>query len=73
MEDLRPYAQAVYQWWGEDRVVFGSDWPVCLTAARSWKEVLAVLTQSLGPMSQDAHAKLLGENAARYYKLDGVT
>jgi len=73
MEDLRPYAQAVYQWWGPDRVVFGSDWPVCLTAARSWKEVLAVLTQALGPLGQDAHAKLLGENAARYYKLDGVT
>ncbi len=69
MEDLRPYAQAVYGWWGPDRVVFGSDWPVCLTAARSWKEVLAVLTQALGPLPPDAHAKLMGENAVRYYKL----
>ena len=69
MQDLRPYVQAVYGWWGPDRVVFGSDWPVCLTAARSWKEVLAVLTQALGPVPQDAHAKLMGENAARYYKL----
>ena len=72
MEDLRPYAQAVYNWWGPDRVVFGSDWPVCLMAAHGWKEVLAVLTQALGPMSQDDHAKLMGENAARYYKLDKV-
>ena len=69
MEDMRPYARAVYDWWGPDRVVFGSDWPVCLTAARSWKEVLAVLTQALGPLPADAHAKLMGENAARYYKL----
>jgi L-fuconolactonase len=72
MEDLRPYTQAVYQWWGPDRVVFGSDWPVCLMAAHNWKEVLAALTQALGPIGQDAHAKLMGENAARYYKLDGV-
>ena len=72
MEQIRPYARAVYNWWGPDRVVFGSDWPVCLTAARSWKEVLAVLTQALGPMPQEAHSKLMGENAARYYKLDGV-
>lgn len=69
VDDLRPYARAVYEWWGEDRVVFGSDWPVCLTAAKSWKEVLAALTQALGPLPQTAHAKLMGENAARYYKL----
>ena len=69
MEDLRPYAQAVYQWWGPDRVLFGSDWPVCLTAAHSWKEVLAALTQALGPLPKDGHAKLMGENAERYYKL----
>ena len=69
MEELRPYAQAVYQWWGPDRVVFGSDWPVCLTAAKSWKEVLAALTQALGPLDKDGHAKLMGGNAARYYKL----
>ena len=68
-EQLRPYAQSVYKWWGPDRVLFGSDWPVCLMAARSWKEVLAALTQALGPLPDGAHAKLMGDNAARCYKL----
>jgi L-fuconolactonase len=69
VEQLRPYAQSVYNWWGPDRVLFGSDWPVCLMAAKSWKEVLSALTQALGPLAEGAHAKLMGENAARYYGL----
>lgn len=67
--DLRPYARAVFDWWGPDRVVFGSDWPVCLMAAHSWKEVLAGLTQALGAIDKEHHIKLMGENAARYYKI----
>ena len=69
VDQLRPYARSVYDWWGADRVMFGSDWPVCLMAAKSWKEVLAALTQALGPLPDGAHAKLMGENAARYYKI----
>ena len=69
VDQLRPYARSMYDWWGADRVMFGSDWPVCLMAAKSWKEVLAALTQALGPLPDGAHAKLMGENAARYYKI----
>ena len=34
-EDLKPYLDRVLEWFGEDRVMFGSDWPVCLLASDS--------------------------------------
>ena len=38
-EDLRPYRERLLGWFGEDRLLFGSDWPVCLLAA-SYEEVV---------------------------------
>jgi L-fuconolactonase len=65
-EDLAPFVKHVYGLFGPDRLMFGSDWPVCLLAG-TWKEVLAAFTQSLGPLPQDERAKLLGDTAARFY------
>ena len=67
-EDLRPYVQHVLRLFGPDRLMFGSDWPVCLLAG-SWKEVLAAFTQALGAQSIDLREKILGETARRFYKL----
>jgi L-fuconolactonase len=67
-DNLRPYVQHVFKLFGPDRLMFGSDWPVCLLAG-SWKEVLAAFTQALGPLDQDTRAKMLGETAARFYRL----
>ena len=67
-EDLRPYVQHVLRLFGPDRLMFGSDWPVCLLAG-SWKEVLAAFTQALGAQSIDLREKILGETAQRFYKL----
>jgi hypothetical protein len=33
VDDLRPYVERVADWFGEDRLLFGSDWPVCTLAA----------------------------------------
>lgn len=68
-DDLRPYVRHVFNHFGPDRILFGSDWPVCLLAG-TWKEVLAAFTQALGPLDQHTRAKMLGENAARFYGLD---
>jgi L-fuconolactonase len=51
--------------------MFGSDWPVC-TIAGTWKEVLAALTQAIGPQTIDIREKLLGSTAARFYGLNQV-
>jgi L-fuconolactonase len=67
-DDLLPYVQHVLRCFGADRCMFGSDWPVCLLAA-SWKEVLAGFTQAHGAMPAETRAKLLGETAQRFYRL----
>lgn len=68
-EDLRPYLEHVTAAFGEDRVVFGGDWPVSYQAApyRRWVEALDELTASLSP---EAKRKLWAENARRFYRLD---
>ena len=67
-EDLRPYVQHVLRLFGPDRMMFGSDWPVCLLAG-SWKEVLAAFTQSLGAQPVEVRDKILGGTAQRFYRL----
>jgi L-fuconolactonase len=68
-EDLRAYTDHVLDCFGWDRVIFGSDWPVC-TLAGSYDDVVDALEKVLGSgMDQDAEKKLFGLNAARFYKL----
>lgn len=68
-EDLRPYVDHVIECFGWDRVMFGSDWPVCTLAAplSKWVETLALLTRDAG---EEKQRKLFYENAARVYRLD---
>jgi L-fuconolactonase len=66
--DLTPYVNHVYQLWGPERCMFGSDWPVCLLAG-SWKQVLAAFTQSLGPLKQEVREQILGGTAVKFYQL----
>jgi predicted TIM-barrel fold metal-dependent hydrolase len=65
-EDLRPYVEHVIECFGWDRVMFGSDWPVCTLSAtyRQWVEALLSLTAS----SSDRN-KLFHDNATRVYRL----
>jgi len=68
--DLRPYVNHVIQCFGFDRVMFGSDWPVCLCAG-SYDEVIGALGEVLSSqLDADTESKLFGENAIRFYKLD---
>ena len=59
----------VIESFGWDRVIFGSDWPVCtLTASYTrWVETLLTLTDSAGDANQ---RKLFHENAVRVYRLN---
>ena len=66
---LRPYVSHVMRIFGPDRLMFGSDWPVCLPAG-AWKEALAAFTQSIGAQPIEVREKLLGETARRFY---GIT
>ena len=66
--DLTPFVQHVYQAFGADRLMFGSDWPVCLLAG-TWKGVLAAFTQSLGALPLEIREKLLGATALEFYRI----
>ena len=68
-EHMRPYVAHVLAHFGPDRLMFGSDWPVC-TLAGTWKQVLAAFTQAAGPQTIEVRDKLLGATAARFYRLD---
>ncbi|HWC76123.1 MAG TPA: amidohydrolase [Blastocatellia bacterium] len=67
-DDLSPYVDRVIDTFGWDRVMFGSDWPVCTLASsyRRWVETLISLTSSAGEANQ---RKLFYENAERVYRL----
>jgi L-fuconolactonase len=66
--DLAPYVDWVIGVFGEDRVAFGSDWPVVLRAAtyRAWVDALDEITAGF---SVDAKRKLWAGNARRFYRL----
>jgi L-fuconolactonase len=63
---LRPYFETVYEAFGPQRVMFGSDWPVCLLRSSHsvWTRVCADLTSTL---SADEQSVFWGGNAAKFY------
>lgn len=68
-EDLRPYVEHVVEHFGFNRVMYGSDWPVCLLAG-SYDQVIGSLQLILkSQMSAQREAAVFGGNAARFYKL----
>jgi L-fuconolactonase len=68
-DDLRPYVQHVLDVFGPDRLLFGSDWPVCLVAA-SYQRVFDSARAALGDLTADEIAAIFGGNAAEVYRLD---
>src|SRR5207248_1320315 len=66
--DLEPFVNAALEAFGEERVLFGSDWPVVLLASsyRRWYEVLEALTKRL-PLP--TKRKLWAENARHFYRI----
>jgi predicted TIM-barrel fold metal-dependent hydrolase len=67
-DDLAPYVAHMLEVFGEERVIFGGDWPVVLLASSHarWVETLDALTTQLAP---EARRKLWAENARRFYRL----
>ncbi|GIH94425.1 amidohydrolase family protein [Planobispora siamensis] len=66
VEDLRPYAEVVLEAFGPGRVMFGSDWPVCLLAA-SYERVLESARALTGGLSAAERREVFGGVAARVY------
>jgi L-fuconolactonase len=66
--DLRPYLDAAWHAFGPERLLFGSDYPVCRVAA-SYQSVSAIVSDFLAEASADERANVLGRNAVSVYRL----
>ena len=68
VSDLMPYVSHVRDVFGIERLMFGSDWPVCLFAA-SYKRVVDAAIEAIGPTTDEERTGFMGGNATRFYKL----
>lgn len=69
-EDLRPFIDRALELFGPKRIMFGSDWPVCLLAA-SYTQVLECVQSLLEQLNDQERARIFGENALEFYQLRG--
>ena len=70
-EDFKPYLDVVFDAFGPQRLMFGSDWPVCLLAG-SYQQVKQVIEDYLNGHSEDEKEKIFGNNAIGFYGLKTV-
>jgi L-fuconolactonase len=69
-QHLRPYIEHVLDSFGEDRVMFGSDWPVCLLAGSYAEVINALRTVVADHLSPSGLVKLFSRNGTRFYGVD---
>ncbi len=68
VREITPYVQRVLEWFGPERCVFGSDWPVCLVAA-SYAHMIDACGQAIGDLPTADRERIFGGNAATLYRL----
>lgn len=66
-DDFRPYLDTVWEAFGEDRLMIGSDWPVCLVSG-TYSETMQLVMSYLESFSEETQRKVLGENCLRFYQ-----
>lgn len=67
-EDFTPYLDIALEKFGSNRLIYGSDWPVCLLAA-SYKQQLDLIEDYISKLSTSEKNQIMGENAERFYNL----
>lgn len=68
-DTFKPYLDVVAEAFGPQRLMYGSDWPVCLLAAEDYGEVAALAQPFAAQFSAEEQAAIFGGNAERFYKL----
>lgn len=68
-EQLTGYLHRTLEWFGADRVMFGSDWPVCLLAA-TYEDVVGLVRSVINDLGPSEQAAVLAGTAIRTYRLD---
>jgi len=67
-KQLIPYLDIVLEAFGAERLLFGSDWPVCLLGC-NYTDWFQLVQRFLEPLSENEKKKIMGLNAIRVYKL----
>ena len=67
--DFIPYVEKVLEYFGPGRIMFGSDWPVCLLAA-SYEQVLETFSTLLADLGDEDRELIFSKNAAKFYRLE---
>ena len=67
MSFYKPYIDVVWNAFGDDRVIYGSNWPVCENAA-DYETLQRIVMEYAAERGKDATAKFCSENAALAYK-----
>jgi L-fuconolactonase len=70
--DFRPYLDVVFEAFGPDRLMIGSDWPVC-TLSASYESAVGIVFEYIRQFSAGQQAVILGGNCRRFYKLPPVS
>lgn len=68
--DFLPYLDVVFEAFGSGRLMIGSDWPVC-TLSSTYSETVGIVMKYLHKLTPNEREAVLGENCARFYKVDG--
>lgn len=66
--DFRPYLDVVLEAFSPERLMFGSDWPVCLLAGE-YTEVVGIVSDFFSPLSTAEQDQIWGGTARRFYGL----
>lgn len=67
-EQIKPYMELVLEAFKPDRLMFGSDWPVCLVAG-NYKKVKSLVTDFISKLSETEQNQIMGTNAINFYNL----
>ncbi len=67
-DDFKPYLDVIVNAFGTERIMFGSDWPVCLVAA-SYKKMKEIVDDYFANFSQSEQEAFFGQTAIKFYNL----
>lgn len=68
-DTFKPYLDLVVEAFGPDRIMVGSDWPVCLLAADSYSKVIDITSNYFVDFSEEDKAKIFGRNCSKFYNV----
>jgi len=67
-KDFVPYLDTIFNAFDTDRIMFGSDWPVCLLGG-TYQEIKSIIEQYIEKLSNTEKENIMGNNASKFYKI----